>query len=75
MVPVVASERCPGCGSIHLHRSHVRKISERVRKRLTDKRLFRCDECGWRGWNFIIDPAAYGPFAVTTEPLAQNRVS
>jgi UDP-GlcNAc:undecaprenyl-phosphate GlcNAc-1-phosphate transferase len=63
-IPAVASERCPGCGSSRLHRSHVRKLSERVRKRLTEKRLFRCDECGWRGWNFIIDPAAYGPFPV-----------
>jgi hypothetical protein len=32
---------------------------------LTEKRLFRCEECGWRGWNFIIDSAAYGPFPLT----------
>jgi hypothetical protein len=60
--PVVATEKCPSCASRRLHRSHVRKISERLRKRFTEKRLFRCEECGWRGWNSIIDPAMYGPF-------------
>ena len=75
IIPVVATERCPGCGSMRLHRSHVRKISERVRKRLTDKRLFRCEECGWRGWNFIIDPAAYGPFPVVGGRAVRGRAS
>jgi UDP-GlcNAc:undecaprenyl-phosphate GlcNAc-1-phosphate transferase len=74
-VPVVASERCPTCGSGQLHRSHVRKVSERLRKRLTDKRLFRCEGCGWRGWNGIVDHAAYGPFPLTTEPLPRGRAS
>jgi UDP-GlcNAc:undecaprenyl-phosphate GlcNAc-1-phosphate transferase len=74
-VPPIASERCPTCGSIHLHRSHVRKITERVRKRLTDKRLFRCDECGWRGWNLIIDSAAYASFAVAGGAAARERAN
>jgi len=74
-VPAVASERCPGCGSYRLHRSHVRKISERVRKHLTEKRLFRCDSCGWRGWNDIIDHAAYGPFPIPAEPISVRVTS
>jgi len=69
-LPLMASERCPSCGSFQMHRSHGRKIGERLRKHLTDKRLFRCEACGWRGWNDIIDYAAYGPFPVTKEPLA-----
>ncbi len=68
-LPAVATQCCPTCGSQHLHRSHSRKMVERMRKRLTEKRLFRCEECGWRGWNFIIDPAAYGPFPVTGDRL------
>jgi UDP-GlcNAc:undecaprenyl-phosphate GlcNAc-1-phosphate transferase len=64
-VPLIAGERCPNCSSFKMHRSHVRKVSERVRKHLTDKRLFRCESCGWRGWNYIVDPAAHGPFPLT----------
>lgn len=74
-VPSLASERCPSCGSFHLHRSHVRKITERVRKRLTDKRLFRCEECGWRGWNLIIDSAAYAPFFVAGGAAPRGRAN
>src|SRR5262249_1602895 len=40
-------DRCPVCASARLHRSHVRRVSERVRKHLTQKRLYRCDDCGW----------------------------
>jgi hypothetical protein len=69
-VPLIAGDRCPKCSSFRMHRSHVRKISERVRKRLTDKRLFRCESCGWRGWNYIVDPAAHGPFPLTAQPQA-----
>ncbi len=74
-LPVVATERCPTCGSMHLHRSHVKKLSERVRKRLTEKRLFRCEDCGWRGWNFIIDPAIYGPFSVPSDAASRAQAN
>jgi UDP-GlcNAc:undecaprenyl-phosphate/decaprenyl-phosphate GlcNAc-1-phosphate transferase len=75
IVPAVATECCPKCGSLALHRSHVRKMTERLRKRLTEKRLFRCEGCGWRGWNHIIDPAAYGPFPIAAAPLSTAQPS
>jgi hypothetical protein len=33
-----------------VHRSKARNVYERVRKNRTDRRLYRCEECGWRGW-------------------------
>jgi FkbM family methyltransferase len=43
--------RCPACGEArHLRGVKVTSIGERVRKRLTGKRLCRCFQCGWRGW-------------------------
>ena len=74
-LPLMAGEHCPKCASSRLHRSHVRKMTERVRKHLTDKRLFRCETCGWRGWNAIVDPAAHGPFPLTSAPLSVERAS
>jgi len=41
---------CPECGADNVHRSRSRGLAEPVRKSLTVKRLFRCRECGWRGW-------------------------
>lgn len=41
---------CPECNSLHLHRSRARGVRERVRRRFSDRRLFRCSACGWRGW-------------------------
>jgi UDP-GlcNAc:undecaprenyl-phosphate/decaprenyl-phosphate GlcNAc-1-phosphate transferase len=58
-VPIVAGQQCPSCGSYTLCRSHVRKLTERLRKRLTDKRLYRCETCGWRGWTQTLDTALY----------------
>jgi hypothetical protein len=43
-------ESCPKCGSPRVHRSRARSALERLRKRLTEKRLHRCHDCGWRGW-------------------------
>jgi UDP-GlcNAc:undecaprenyl-phosphate GlcNAc-1-phosphate transferase len=54
-VPIVAGQCCPSCTGHSLYRSHVRTLSERVRKRLTDKRPFRCQNCGWRGWTQDLD--------------------
>ncbi len=58
-IPLVIGDKCPACGSFKVHRSHVRKLIERVRKRLTQKRLYRCEDCGWRGWSPIVDSAIY----------------
>jgi hypothetical protein len=41
---------CPRCRSMRLHRSRARSLSERVRRNFSARRLFRCDECEWRGW-------------------------
>jgi hypothetical protein len=45
---------CPKCTSV-LHRSHVRNGWERLRKRITRRRPYRCHNCEWRGWGG--DPA------------------
>jgi FlaA1/EpsC-like NDP-sugar epimerase len=41
---------CPSCISARVHRSRARTLMERVRRGMTDERLFRCAACGWRGW-------------------------
>ncbi|NOY05507.1 MAG: transposase [Chlorobi bacterium] len=41
---------CPACGSSSLFRSHSKNLTERVRKKLTSQRLYRCHSCEWRGW-------------------------
>jgi UDP-GlcNAc:undecaprenyl-phosphate GlcNAc-1-phosphate transferase len=50
---------CPTCGSFKVHRSHVASPTERVRKRLSQKRLFRCEACGWRGWRDLVPTAVF----------------
>src|SRR5262249_35813753 len=42
--------QCPKCKSERAHRSHSRSRWEAWRREITGKRLFRCAECGWRGW-------------------------
>ena len=46
---------CHRCRSGFLHRSRARTLFERVVRAVGDKRLFTCDECGWRGWLMPID--------------------
>jgi UDP-GlcNAc:undecaprenyl-phosphate GlcNAc-1-phosphate transferase len=46
----LGSEPCGGCGGSKVHRSHARNVVERLRKSRSLKRLYRCDDCGWRGW-------------------------
>jgi hypothetical protein len=41
---------CPKCASQQTCRSRARSFRERVRKRFTKKRLYRCRDCDWRGW-------------------------
>src|SRR5207248_2551319 len=52
-----ANQRCPRCHAFALHRSHTRSIVERIRKEFSEQRLYRCDDCGWRGWAVPIDAA------------------
>jgi len=48
---------CPSCKGWRAHRSKARNVYERARKSRTDRRLYRCEECGWRGW---IIPLEFG---------------
>jgi UDP-GlcNAc:undecaprenyl-phosphate GlcNAc-1-phosphate transferase len=57
-------EACPSCREHQVHRSKARSIFERVRKKGTQKRLFRCHHCGWRGWLVSLD---YGRSVDNTE--------
>ena len=52
------SEPCRRCGSSNVHRSKARHVLERVRKPRTLRRLYRCRDCGWRGWLFPLEAAA-----------------
>lgn len=48
-------EKCPSCHQPALQRSRARSLPERVRRGWSEKRLFRCDQCGWRGWMMPLD--------------------
>jgi UDP-GlcNAc:undecaprenyl-phosphate GlcNAc-1-phosphate transferase len=54
--------KCPTCGSRPLTRSHGRNIGEELRKRVSSRRLFRCQACGWRGWTRVDDTVRYEPY-------------
>jgi hypothetical protein len=41
---------CPRCRAHRLHRSRARTLPERMRRNFSARRLFRCDDCQWRGW-------------------------
>jgi FlaA1/EpsC-like NDP-sugar epimerase len=41
---------CPKCESSRLRRSRPRSLPEGIRRRFSTRRLFRCSDCGWRGW-------------------------
>ncbi|HSC28711.1 MAG TPA: nucleoside-diphosphate sugar epimerase/dehydratase [Vicinamibacterales bacterium] len=49
-VPPVTEQACPACRSSRLHRSRARGLPERVRRHFSAMRLFRCNDCNWRGW-------------------------
>jgi FlaA1/EpsC-like NDP-sugar epimerase len=53
--PTHVERVCRVCSSGHLYRSHARTVAERVVRVLGDRRLYACDECGWRGWLTPID--------------------
>jgi hypothetical protein len=49
-------QHCPVCKSADIQRSRSRSRWERWRKEITEKRPFRCQACGWRGWGFDTGP-------------------
>ncbi len=46
----LVEQPCPACQSWALNRSRARTLAERMRRNYSDKRLFRCADCDWRGW-------------------------
>jgi len=58
---------CPRCFRT-LHRSHARSLPERVKKKLSPQRLFRCDDCGWRGWLIPLQFGDHEPVDVPAPP-------
>jgi predicted RNA-binding Zn-ribbon protein involved in translation (DUF1610 family) len=44
-------EKCPSCFATGtIYRSHSRNWRERVVKRISFLKLYRCKQCGWRGY-------------------------
>jgi C4-type Zn-finger protein len=44
---------CPACGSFDVRRSHRRSLLEVVFLPLFLMRAFRCEDCGYRHYNFV----------------------
>ena len=40
---------CPACGW-RVHHSHTRSFREKFIRAVTSYKMYRCRECGWRGW-------------------------
>ena len=68
------SERvaCPKCSVGGIHRSKARNIAERVRKHLTAARLYRCDQCSWRGWILPMAGIAATPVDDLAPPISRR---
>ena len=43
-------DSCPKCESNRVRRSRAKGFFERLRRDFSQKKLFRCHACGWRGW-------------------------
>lgn len=43
-------DRCPKCGSTRVYPSRHRGAAERLHQAFTEKRPYRCHNCGWREW-------------------------
>ena len=51
----MVQQQCPACRARGLGRARARSLFERLARAVGDKRLFVCDECGWRGWLRPVD--------------------
>jgi len=49
-VQAPGTQPCVRCKNGRLRRSRARSQWERIRKEFTGARLFRCEQCNWRGW-------------------------
>jgi FlaA1/EpsC-like NDP-sugar epimerase len=63
--PSIPVMPCPNCATGSLHRSRARRPVDRVRRLITSRRMYRCDECQWHGWlepvETMAPPSAYVP--------------
>jgi FlaA1/EpsC-like NDP-sugar epimerase len=62
----VLDQECPQCKGGRVHRSKARSMFERLQREFKDERLYRCDECGWRGW--LMPLVSSGGEAVAEQP-------
>jgi hypothetical protein len=83
-IPGHDQQPCPRCPDGHVRRSRARSIAERIRREFTAERLYRCSECGWRGWltpmdfgdQHLVDAAVSPDLRVldTPAPTAQQTM-
>jgi FlaA1/EpsC-like NDP-sugar epimerase/lipopolysaccharide/colanic/teichoic acid biosynthesis glycosyltransferase/predicted RNA-binding Zn-ribbon protein involved in translation (DUF1610 family) len=74
------AHQCPKCKEASLHRSKAKTFSERLTRRFSSRRMFRCGACGWRGWleplervsRAGLDPAA-APDLDALDTLTERR--
>ena len=62
-----SEQPCPHCGASTLFRSKAKTLTERARRSISQRRLFRCTTCSWRGWLLPLhtsDAPAVEPAAV-----------
>ena len=59
---------CPQCHAHRLHRSRARTLPERVRRNFSARRLFRCEQCQWRGWLIPLEFANPNAMTVRAAP-------
>lgn len=57
---MTAGRDCPRCRG-PVYRSHARSFVERLRKRFSAQRPFRCGRCDWRGWMTLVESGDYAP--------------
>ena len=58
----MANRVCPDCGW-RIHHSHTRGLKEKVVRAVTRYKMYRCRECGWRGW-----------MAKASAPMSKHRL-
>jgi len=75
----VQSIPCARCEKGSLNRSKARTPVERMRRMLSGRRLYRCDQCGWRGWleptesGVVLPPDPLTPLDLSTLDAAGAR--
>jgi predicted RNA-binding Zn-ribbon protein involved in translation (DUF1610 family) len=65
-ITIIGAQPCLSCGSRNVHRSKARNLYERFKKLHTATRLYRCHDCGWRGW--LVPSSDIHPVQGLTDP-------